>query len=284
MSDTLDFFTPCVGRFVSGSITEKRTKDSDNRPIAPDDQRFEWGVAFQKADLWPMLTEQWYPFLAQQLSADQNALTRMSNWFSTLNGFSMKVIDGDKPKRDGSVNENTKGCFVMYFSGNYAPKAVGNDPAFTEIDPNVIKRGYFVQMAGNIKPNRQPGDRAGVYLNGSVMRLIAEGEEIRGGVDAASAFGGTAAPTALPPGAVPLGTHSGAGAAFGAAPAGMPGTPAPAGMPGAPVGNPAPAPAPAQTAPAAMPGMPGAAPQTAFAGSQVQPHTAILSGPPPLPQ
>lgn len=273
MEDRLDFFTPVVGRFVNGSITEKRTKDNDNRDIPADKQRFEFGVAFEKAAIWPMLVEQWYPFLATALHNDHNALSRMTNWFSTMQGFSMKVADGDAANSRGQLNEHTRGCFVIYFSSLYAPKAVGPDPMFTEIDPAMIKRGFYVQIAGNIGSNGQPGDRAGIYVNGNIMRLIAEGDEIRGGIDAATAFGGAAAPTALPPGARPLGSTSGMGAAFGAAPAA--GFPA---MPGV-------APAPAQTAPVAMPGMPGVAPATAYAGSapNVAPHTGILAGPPGLP-
>lgn len=274
MSDRLEFFTPVVGRFVNGSITEKRTKDSEGRDIPADKQRYEFGVAFEKTAIWPMLTEQWYPFLATALARDQNALNRMANWFSTMQGFSMKVSDGDAANARGAVNEHTKGCFVIYFSSVYPPKAVGPDPMFTEIDPAMIKRGFYVQVAGNIASNDQPGDRAGIYANANVMRLIAEGDEIRGGVDAAAAFGGAAAPTVLPPGARPLGSTSGMGAAFGAG--------APAGLPGLPGG----APAPVQTAPAAMPGIPGAAPGIVSGGSVpgVVPHTGILAGPPGLPR
>lgn len=269
MAERLDFFTPVVGRFVNGSITEKRTKDSDNREIPADKQRFEFGVAFEKAAIWPMLAEQWYPFLAGALARDQNALTRMSNWFNTMQGFSMKVADGDKPSSTGAINEHTKGCFVLYFSSMYPPKAVGPDPSFTEIDPATVKRGFYVQVAGDIAPNEQPNDRAGIYLNGNIVRLIAEGDEIRGGVNAAAAFGGAAAPTALPPGARPLGSTSGVGAAFGA-----PGLPQ-AGVP-----------APAPMAPVGLPGIPAAAPTIASGGSLpgVVPHTGILAGPPGLPR
>jgi hypothetical protein len=271
MAERLDFYTPVVGRFVNGSLTEKRTKDSDNRPIDDKDQRFEFGVAFDKTAIWPLLAEQWYPWLASQLARDQNATQRMTNWFSTFDGFSMKVVDGDRPNKKGDYNEHTKGCMVFYFSSLFAPKCVGPDPAFTEIDPAIVKRGFYVQVAGNIGPNDQPGDRAGIYLNGNQVRLIAEGDEIRGGVDSASAFGGSAAPTALPPGARALGSTSGNGAAFGA--------------PGLPQPGQAPVPAPAPTVPAAMPGLPGVAPQTASAGSPpgVVPHTGILAGPPGMP-
>jgi Protein of unknown function (DUF2815) len=266
MAERLEFFTPVVGRFVSGSITEKRTKDQDNREIAPDDQRFEFGVAFERTSIWPMLIEQWYPYLASQLARDPNGMQRLQGWFTTMSGFSMKVADGDKPSSKGVVNEHTKGCFVIYVSSSYPPKAVGPDAAFTEIDPAAIKRGFYVQIAGNIAPNMQPGDRAGVYVNCNVVRLIAEGDEIKGGVDAATAFGGTAAPMALPPGARALGSASGGAAAFGGAP-GLP----PAGVP-----------APAATAPVGLPGLPGvgAAPSTV---SPINPHTGILTGPPGLP-
>ena len=50
MANKHDFFTNSVGRFVSGSMTEKRAKDNDGRAIDPDDQRFEFGVAFRKDD------------------------------------------------------------------------------------------------------------------------------------------------------------------------------------------------------------------------------------------
>lgn len=256
-SEALHFFTPVVGRLTHGSVTEKRTKDQDNRPIAPEDQRFEIGVAFQKAEIWPMLVEQWYPYLTTALAADQNALSRMTNWFTALSGFSMKVTDGDKPNSRGQTNEHTKGCFVLWFNG-IEFRTVG--PSNEEISPDAIKRGFYVQVAGNIKSNQQPGDRAGVYLNGNIVRLIGEGDVIVGGMDADTAFGGTAAPAALPPGARPVGSTTGAAGAF---------TP-----PGAP--------APAATAPAASPqGLPGVTPQTASPGST--PHPAILNGPPPLP-
>ena len=124
MTNRLEFFTPCAGRFVNGSLTEKRTKDKDNRPIAEDKQRFEYGVAFDKAELWSMLTGQFYPWLTSALATDANALQRMQNWFTTMTGFSMKISDGDKPNAKGQLNENTKGMFVIWFSSSYPPTTV----------------------------------------------------------------------------------------------------------------------------------------------------------------
>jgi hypothetical protein len=262
-TEPLHFFTPVVGRLTHGSVTEKRSKDQDNRPIPPEDQRFEIGVAFQKAEIWPMITEQWYPYLGSALAHDQNALSRMQNWFQTTSGFSMKVTDGDKPNSRGQRNEHTAGCFVLWFNG-IEFRTVG--PSNEEIAPDAIKRGYYVQVAGNLKANGQPGDRAGIYLNGNIVRLVAEGDVIMGGMDADTAFGGSAAPAALPPGARPLGASTGAAGAFT-----PPGAPAPAAtvpaLPGV-----APAPAGAAPTTASPTEMPGAAP-----------HPAILAGPPPLP-
>jgi len=301
MSDPLQFFTPIVGRMTHGSVTEKRTTDQDNRPIPEDKQRFEIGVAFPKADIWPWMTEVLYPYLATALSQDQNAFGRMQNWFQTLNGFSMKITDGDKANSKGQFNENTQGCFVFWFSAIEIKTAAGQSAdALVEIDPHEVKRGYYVQVAGNLKPNDQPGDRAGIYMNANSVWLRAEGQVIAGGMDPTAAFAG-AAPAVLPGGAQPYDPSGGAGGAFGGAPqppGGMPGATQqpPAGMPGAtqqpPAGMPggaAPTQPPAQgqpqTAPAGMPGqggMPGAAPGgTASPGEpQTQPHTGFMSGPP----
>jgi hypothetical protein len=281
MTDRLDFFTP-IGRFVNGSITEKRTKDSDGRMIDADKQRFEFGVAFPKADIWPLLAEQFYPWIATQAARDQNATQRLQSWFSTFDGFSMKIADGDRPNQKGQYNENTRGCFVMYFSSSWAPQAV--DPTNQNINAELVKRGFYVQVAGNITTNGdkqgpfQAGDRAGIYLNGSFVRLVAEGDEIRGGPDAATAFGGAAAPTALPPGARPLGTTSGAVGAFGGAPQGFqPGFQQP--PQGGYMGTVPAAPALAPMAPAAVAPQFGAPPVTASGGSYPQ----VLAGPPTLP-
>lgn len=270
MAEPLQFFTGPVGRFISGSLTEKRAKDNDNRPIEADKQRFEFGVAFNKQEIWSLFAETWYPYLTQALATDQNAIARVGQWFQSPGAkgiFSMKVTDGDMPNADGRLNENAKGCFVIWFSA-IDIKTVG--PSNEDIASEMVKRGFYVQVAGNIKPNDQPGDRAGIYINANIVRLIAEGEEIHGGVDPETAFGGTTAPTALPPGARPVGSDNGAASAFPPPPGGS-------------------APAPAQTAPVApgaAPAAPGAAPQTTASPGNppaTQPHTAILNGPPPLP-
>lgn len=279
MTERLDFVTP-VGRFVSGDLLNKRTQDSKKRPIPEDKQRFEFGIAFPKADIWPLLTEQFYPWIAAKAQHDANAMNRLTNWFSTFAGFSMKISDGDKPNERGQYNENTKGCFVVWFSSAFAPQTV--DPTNQNIDAQLVKRGFFVQIAGNIAPNGagnsvfQAGEDAGIYMNSSFVKLVAEGDEIRSGPSADEAFGGAAAPTALPPGARPLGSTSGAAGAFGGAPGNLPapgGAPAPATT--APAAHQS-APAPTQGAPA--PGFTAPAP-TAAPGNAAPPYHGIMPQP-----
>lgn len=283
-----------VGRFVSGSITEKRDKDHENRPIPEDKQQYQFGVAFRKDDPdMQRVFGEVYQYAAACWAQQPQKLTALQNWYSTLSGLSMKISDGDAPNRQGKVNENTAGHFVFWFSSAYPVKTC--DPAYQEIAPESIKRGYFVQIVGNINDNDQAIDRAGIYMNASHVMLVGEGDVIQGGVDAATAFAGIATPQQLPPGAKPLGanvgmpgtTPPGAPGNVPGQPASMPGTTAPGQPPQASVPTQPPAP-PQQTTPAlpgatsspsnvppqppAAPGQPNAMPQ---------PHTGITQGPPP---
>jgi hypothetical protein len=269
MANKLEFFTNGVGRFVNGSLTEKRTKDNDGRPLAEDKQRFEFGIAFPKDDPdFQRILGELYGFLSSEYANKPQLMNMVNTWWQTQSGYSMKIADGDKPNARGGVNENTKGHYVVYFASNYPPQCC--DPVNQQIDPAAIKRGYYVQVAGNVAPNGLENHQAGIYVNPSVIRLVAEGEEIRGGVDAATAFGGTtAANIQMPAGARPLGT------AMTQSPA-APGV----GMP-APAAAPTTAPVPGPTAPAGMPGQVGgpapAQPQTAYPSNP--PNQQFLTGP-----
>jgi hypothetical protein len=275
MAERMDFTTP-VGRFVSGSLTEKRKTDNQNRPIEPEKQRYEFGLAIEK-------TEPSLPALFQQIAAHAKAgyqaqphiAQRIDTWFQTLSGFSMKISDGDAPNQRGQVNENTKGCFVLWFSTSIEIKTCGPDNI--QIDPSAIKRGWYIDVYGSCAINGLQDNNAGMYMNPEWVRLIGEGDEIVGGIDAATAFGAPAAPAALPPGARPVGSVP--PAPVGAPGGGMPGAVQQA-MPGAPAAVPMPAPVPAATVPAAMPGavptQPPAQPQTASPGETHPPHPGIL--------
>lgn len=253
------------GRFVSGSLTEKRTKDLDGRPIEPEKQRYEFGIAVRKDD--PNLLPVIQAIAAHAKAGYSNAphiQTRIDDWFNTMSGFSMKISDGDKPNAKGVQNQNTVGHFVFWFSTALDVKTCVS-PTNAQIDPTGIKRGWYVDVFASVASNGLQDRNAGIYLNPEWVRLLGEGDEIVGGLSAEEAFG-SAAPAALPPGARPIGSTPQAPAS-----AGMPG----GGMPGASA-NPTPAQAHVQTAPAGMPGagmpgggMPGAQQPTASPGDQM---------------
>jgi hypothetical protein len=287
MAESQHFYTPVVGRFVAHSLTEKRSRDHENKPIAPEDQQYQINVAFPKAEIWQWLTTEFYGKVLESIGNHTDARNRVAAWFQNgFQGFSMKIYDGDKPSQRGTVNENTKGCLVFSFTSKDVPQCVAG-PAKTPVDAEVIKRGYYVQVAGSLKFNEKTGAQMGIYMNMNIVWLVAEGDAIVGSVDPETAFGGAPAAPALPPGARPLGAASGAAAAFGA-PAPQPqqyAAPAPQ-----PQQYAAPAPQPQQYAPppnAALVGAPMVAapmPGTGFApppATAPQMTASPISGAPP---
>lgn len=182
-----------VGRFVSGSITEKRTTGHDGKPLAEDKQRFEFGVAVDKnAPELPAIFGQ-LQAVAMEKHAGYPSVTNFS-----LQGYSWKISDGDKPNAQGQVNSDTAGHFVFWFSSSYPVRTC--DQNNTQCDPNMIKRGFYVDVVFNAKNNEATGTQAGIYLNPEWLRFIAYGQEIVSGRSAAAAFGAPA-PTTLPAGA-----------------------------------------------------------------------------------
>jgi len=85
----------------------------------------------------------------------------------------------------------------MSFSSGFAPKIYNRDGSQQLLDPDVVKLGYYIEVAGSVEGNNNQGN-PGVYLNHSMVALAGYGEEIHTGPDASSVgFGGAA----LPPGA-----------------------------------------------------------------------------------
>lgn len=306
-----------VGRYVGGSLTEKRTEDMDGRPIPPEKQQYEIGVAYRKDD--PRLPGLFHGIAGhawQEFARDpaaQQKIGQAAQYFpahaQALDGFSWKISDGDKPNRKGQVSEHTRGHYVFYFKSSFPIRCANQQNA--EIPADQVKRGYFVDVAFTCAGNGETGDRAGVYLNPAFVRLIAFGEEIRGGVSADEAFANAPVPSQLPPGAsampiagnpaaLPVGAPQSATGAPGFPPSNAPFAPpvtapvpgmtnapsqAPQGVPT--FGNPAPGfPAPSgvpaglpNAAPGAFP--PGNMPSATGYPSNVQPHPTFANGPQP---
>ncbi len=280
MSQNFQFNIGSVGRIISGSVSQKRTKNMSGHPIPEDDQKYEFGVAWPKGDQhFDQFLSQLWQFVSANWANDQSKLAALQTaWGKGFQGLSLKINDGDKPNSKGQINENTKGHWVVWFSSSFDVPCC--NPGFQQIDPETVKTGYYVMMSGSMKDNGQALPHAGVYMNASHVMLVAEGEVIQGGIDAETAFNGVVVPTNLPSGARPLGTQMGMQ------------------PPGAPVPQPPGAgqsvPVPPQMAPADPPQPPGTpqlptVPQQGNAypsdpPQQPAPHTQILNPPPPPPQ
>ena len=219
MADQLPIYIP-PGRFVSGSLTEKRTKDGRNLDIMPDKQRYEFGVAIAKTSPeTAAFFQALVPLIHQAFvgTPQQSAVGPViDNWARTLDGFSGKISDGDRPaKATGKVNSNTAGHYVIWFSSNYQTSCYSMDGQPMSAD--AIKRGYYVDINASIAANSNVvGDGIGIYVNPQLIRFVQIGEEIRGGPDHGAMLAAMPAqigqiPGAPAPGAAPVAPPMGAG-------------------------------------------------------------------------
>ena len=231
-----------VGRLVQGDCFTPSETDMTGRPRTnkANEPYRQWfiGVAFRKD------APEWNDFWAQIVRATCSAYNVASSGDLPLGGdfnnFRWKVRDGDAPEYAG--NPALAGHWLFRFTTGFQPVVVNNDETRSQIvDPGFVRRGYFVSVAFDIKPNNDK-QKPGIFLNHRLVMLCGFGEEIRSGPDAAAVVQGT---FALPPGA------SSTPIAPGYPPPGAPGAPGPAGGPGYP-----PPGAPGAQGPAGGPGYP----------------------------
>lgn len=264
MTASANILTP-TGRMVWGSLYEPRDKDFDGNPLVikngPDagkpTKRWEFGLALKKTPgVAHFASEAWAAGIWAVGHAGHPAAAQRPD-------FAWKVQDGDStiPNKRGNKNcdnEDYRGCWILSFSSSYAPKIVNADGSAYILEPNAVKPGYYIQVAGNVAPNT--GASPGVYLNHNVVSLQGYGKEIVTGPDPKTlGFGG----------ALPVGASATPLPAMAAPPAAPPAA-HPATM--------SPPPPPPPSAAAAAPPPPPAVP--------VQPHPAFVAPaavPPPPP-
>lgn len=269
-----------VGRFVSGSMTKKKTQTGRGQPIPENKQQFEFGIAISKTAPETQVFFQQLQQAAHQAFVGTTYQATVGqyidNWFQTMAGFSMKIADGDKPAAStGKVNENTVGHFVVWFSSNYPPTCftMGGQP----IDAASIERGYFVDgMCGINANSNAPGDGIGIYMNPDMIRFAKTGPVITGGPDFNAMLAKMPIPTGIDPNATPVSSP----------PAGVaPMQPAGAPQMGAPAQQPTTVPQPG--APAQPPMQPPASqpmvPQSQPMGAPAQPPMGVPATPPATP-
>lgn len=210
-ADVFRFNLP-PGRIVSGSPTNLQTKDMQGRP--KDHPNIYFAVAVPKnsppvkqrgdfvAGIGDILAE--IAKVAQRGYQSQPQILAEVN--KLLAGrFSWKIEDGDTP--ENQKKEGWAGCWIFKYSTTLGvPNCCdGNNQ---QIDPAQIKCGFYVDVASSVTVNEQLGDRAGLYMNPDVVRLLGYAPEIRTGMTADQAFGAPAA--YIPPGASPTPVAAGA--------------------------------------------------------------------------
>lgn len=283
MADNVNLNTP-LSRLVGGNMSERSTHDYDGNPYEAGKGPFELHIAVPKNDpnasaflgaLYQKAAADYAakPAIVQRMQAEYQSGFRMGT-------FRFKVRDGDAPNREGQVNENKKGHWVVYASSYRPFKASYTDhhgltgftdamgqpiPPGREIDPKSVKIGDYAYVALGVSANGNEDHTAGLYVNINGVMLAARGQEITGGISLDQAFAGMTFSSALPTGATV--------AASAPAPAGLP-APAAGGLPVP--GNVAPvAAAPVMAAPAPVQAPAMAAPAIASPGN-IAPHAGFV--------
>lgn len=206
-------FTSPVGRMVQGDIFKPRTTDQQGNPLTiksgpnAGQPRSDYFVAVAV----PKNSPDWAAFKAI-IDAEAKAAWPQGQYNSPK--FSDKIIDGDGVDDNGKPNSEKAGfagCWVVRFSSGFAPALWARskvlpehmrspDPeSFVQVtDPSVLKRGYFIRVAGNVAGNNNV-QSPGLYLNYNMVELVGYGDEIVSGPTASQAFGApAAAPNAAP--------------------------------------------------------------------------------------
>ena len=194
-----NILTP-VGRIVSGGPGYKNTKNMAGQPLTDrnGNPRFEVfiGLAIPKTD--PGVDA-----LIQQIKNEgRQSMPQQAN----SPNFAWKIIDGDSdiPNASGRAprdKEGYAGHWVFKFSSGFESKCYTAGGAERIADPETIKTGDYIRIAGSVKGNNS-ATNPGVFLNHHMIEFIGHGEPISSGPDAASVFG--SAPAAnVPPAASP---------------------------------------------------------------------------------
>jgi hypothetical protein len=290
-----EFLTP-VGRLVQGSATKGRTTDFAGKPLtdAKNQPRTEYfiAVAIPKTD--PGVAALLETIRAEAREGFPSLFRADPNGPPT---FAWKITDGDSrvPNRSGVIpadHEGFPGNWIFKFSSGFPFSCFSKGAASQLTEPDAIKCGYYVRVAGNVAANAN-AQYPGVYLNARGIELVGYGPEIQSQGDAGAAFREAPA-AALPPGAspVPIAGTPPAGMMPGGAPAtpqagpwggaagGAPVTPQ-AGPWGGAAGD---APVTPQAGPwGAPPAAPPAAPATPQAAPPMAPPSYLHPPAPPLP-
>ena len=205
-NDRTDILFP-AGRLIMGDCYKGNDKDSKGQPrvvkTGPNTGKpatqFFLGVAIPKAPG----EQAWHqtPWGQQILAVGAAAFPG----FYQNPAFAWKVEDGDstvpnKSNKRPCDAEGAPGHWVVKFSSQFAPKIFQQPTPGTFVEvtaPEAVKRGYWIQVSGNVAGNRST-ESPGVFVNHSMVLFVRPDAEITSGPDAATAFAGAAVSQALP--------------------------------------------------------------------------------------
>ena len=207
MSQAINFLTP-IGRFVQGDLFKGRETDMEGKPLViksgpnAGQPRKDYFVALAIPKSDPGFNELW-------AKLDQAAKAGYPEFFDaqgqcTNPNFAWKYVDGDSQTPDKKLikpcdRPGFAGHHILRFSSGFPFPVYGTDIKEEITDPSLVKRGYYIRIAGSVVDNR-PSQTPGIYLNINGVQFCGYGEEIRTGLSGEDMFGSSPI-NQLPPGA-----------------------------------------------------------------------------------
>ena len=213
MSSPAQNFTTPTGRQVWGDLYKPQDKDADGKPLliknGPQAGQarvsYSFGIAIAKApgqQHWAQRPAGWpanEPYWGETIWAVGHASSPQA---AQSPAFAWKVTDGDSqvPNKKGKKpcdREGYPGHWVLSLGSSFAPRIYNRDGSQAILEPNAVKCGYYIQVAGTVVGN-DSSQNPGVYLNHSLVALQGYGPEIMTGPDPASVgFGRGVAPAGM---------------------------------------------------------------------------------------
>jgi len=165
-----------VGRIVQGDLFEGSTNGYQNKPygLRQDGSAIKkWFIALAIEKTNPDLGK----FMQTLLGLAAQAWPTFRGNHLDNNAFKSKIADGD-----ATDDPNMKGCVIFKMESQYPPTIFAPDCQRVITNPEEVKRGYYIQVAGTYQTNgdnQKPGMK--FWLQKVLFKYA--GEEIRGSSD-----------------------------------------------------------------------------------------------------
>jgi hypothetical protein len=165
-----------VGRIVQGDLFEGSTNGYQNKPygLRQDGSVIKkWFIALAIEKNNPDLAK----FMQDLLGQARQAWPTFHGNHLDNNVFKSKIADGD-----ATDDQNMKGCVIFKLESQYPPTIFAPDCKRVITNPEEVKRGYYIQVAGSYETNgdnQKPGMK--FWLQKVLFKYA--GTEIKGSSD-----------------------------------------------------------------------------------------------------